>query len=564
MTVEQKKLKDAKQLENVYYDFIPLEKEVCEYSEILESYIRKSCKSIGLIGGYATGKSSIIKTYMQKNEEVECIIISSATFKKQNIHEISYIQKVFITQLLAELGEDYYIDKNYRLKKRNKLTGKYKQNKIFEFYMMSLLYLILSFFDFGLHSEVLILIKILLLLFVIPYTTKLILEVINDTNITKSFSNISIKDLKIEVDDSNLILEDHITKDMHIITVLIQELKKQKEGKLVIFIEDIDRYLQNDIFNSLYHINKVVEKLDVHFVYALGTDIGIEDMTKYFDAIIDVIPFYDQYNASQHVNLLLDHPLDAKFLNKILYYIDDYRLTKRIVNLYKFYEKNYPSKEREVMFCLATLKIKFPNYLVVTPGIQDIEADHLKVIVDEVYKVTLDNNQRDFQQIFSSIVNAEIGYEDDKNEVRRLLDAASNRNKTNESLNKIQDNYKRMKENLKTDYNLIEFMILEGYLDEKYNWYMSVSSNSYSSKDQDFISSLLNKDGTFNLSHNVDSLNMIYDNYITTQNIKSEVMLLTQQFFDFIMNIEIKQIDNLIDNMILNKKVIEVFFKIKP
>ncbi|MGV0831986.1 YobI family P-loop NTPase [Empedobacter brevis] len=121
----------------------------------------------------------------------------------------------------------------------------------------------------------------------------------------------------------------------------------------VVIIEDLDRFRQTEIFTKLREINLLLNQSEktkdknIVFIYAVRDEMfKDQDRTKFFDFIIPVIPTINSSNSSEILlakNEEFNLNLEASFIEKIAYLIDDMRLLHNICNEYLLYSKILPS-----------------------------------------------------------------------------------------------------------------------------------------------------------------------------------------------------------------------------
>ncbi|CAI8885634.1 hypothetical protein EMIT0P43_30286 [Pseudomonas jessenii] len=116
----------------------------------------------------------------------------------------------------------------------------------------------------------------------------------------------------------------------------------------VVVIEDLDRFGIHDVFTRLREINFIIKQSPqirrrVYFLYALRDELfAVGEKTKFFDLIIPVIPVVNSENSREKMLELLRERqfngaelgagLDYPLLETVCYFIDDMRLIKNIVN----------------------------------------------------------------------------------------------------------------------------------------------------------------------------------------------------------------------------------------
>lgn len=159
-----------------------------------------------------------------------------------------------------------------------------------------------------------------------------------------SLKSVSLKDIQIAPNaaDQESILNRHLDEIIYFF--------QSTEYDLVV-IEDLDRFENPDIFVTLREINGLVNaNAGVHrrvrFLYALRDDIFVNtDRTKFFEFIIPIIPIINHSNSVDkvlaHINRTgLAKRLEPRFVREVSRYLDDMRLIGNIFNEYVIYSEN--------------------------------------------------------------------------------------------------------------------------------------------------------------------------------------------------------------------------------
>jgi len=191
-----------------------------------------------------------------------------------------------------------------------------------------------------------------------------------------SLKSISLKD--IEITPAAIAQESILNRHLDEIIYFFQSTKYD-----LVIIEDLDRFDDSEIFVTLREINKLINenagvKRTIHFLYALRDDMFINtDRTKFFEFIIPVIPIINSSNSidkmlEQGKRLALDDRLDRQFLREVSHYLNDLRLIQNIFNEFAIYAASLETdggKDLNATKLLAILIYKnvFP---------QDFEALH--------------------------------------------------------------------------------------------------------------------------------------------------------------------------------------------
>lgn len=168
-----------------------------------------------------------------------------------------------------------------------------------------------------------------------------------------SLKSVSLKDIEItpdnEKDDS--ILNRHLDE----IIYFFQSTKYE-----LVIIEDLDRFNNPEIFVTLREINSLINanagvKRQIRFLYALRDNMFANtDRTKFFEFIIPVIPIINSSNSIDKVieqgqRLSLDSRLDRQFLREVSRYLNDLRLIRNIFNEYAIFVANLETDGENIL-----------------------------------------------------------------------------------------------------------------------------------------------------------------------------------------------------------------------
>jgi len=126
----------------------------------------------------------------------------------------------------------------------------------------------------------------------------------------------------------------------------------------VVFIEDLDRFNNTEIFIKLREINFLInnyepinQKRKITFIYAVIDDIFSQnERTKFFDIILPVVPIINYTNSTKELLDRFDEEINSiendkerkkfkKFIEKVSLYLTDMRVIISITNEYKIYKK---------------------------------------------------------------------------------------------------------------------------------------------------------------------------------------------------------------------------------
>ncbi|WP_195368856.1 YobI family P-loop NTPase [Coprococcus comes] len=129
----------------------------------------------------------------------------------------------------------------------------------------------------------------------------------------------------------------------------------------LVFIEDLDRFNNTEIFTNLRELNDTLNNYEVlkkrgkiTFVYAVKDELFKVDTerTKFFDFIVPVIPYMNETNSDQVMNDLLkigdqyeprkeeeQHEISKEYVKQVYPYIGDMRLLINTINEFWVYKR---------------------------------------------------------------------------------------------------------------------------------------------------------------------------------------------------------------------------------
>lgn len=365
-------------------------------AEKVESYLKtlnwallnsKSIKNIAIAGPYGAGKSSIIDTYIKKNKFTHKYLkISLATFQDlkedkdttktkdelERLIELSLLQQFFYHEKDSEIPDSQF----QKTKKKNKLT-------IFIYVLLIILFCISFAFVFQnnivsdfiskympFFDEISSLLerneifKTIASMYILLFVSACIYRLVRLA--------VSISALKFSVPHAEIEIGKEISKSA-LNTYLDEILYFFSVSKYeVVFIEDLDRFDQSDIFVKLRELNQLINnskkvKQNVVFVYAIKDDMFMnKERTKFFDFIIPVIPVINNSNSKDKLQTVLKsslYTISEDLISDISIFIDDMRLLYNIVNEFYLYEQILGKSElsKDNLLAMITYKNLFPK-----------------------------------------------------------------------------------------------------------------------------------------------------------------------------------------------------------
>lgn len=372
-------------------------------------------KNVGVIGGYGSGKSSIVHSFFNELQSRTSIYISLAHFdslagntlptpdndKAINSQIDNILELKIVNQLVNQIDSEKIPKANFLAKKN------INNNKIIN-YSLSIIWLIIYFKFFlpimtekisysirnfspkiELIDYILIILSIITLLILFYFISLSIKNILYRGNWPKLTINTIGINLDLENRDFSAV--SYFDNFLNDVIYLFDE----SEAEFVIF-EDLDRFNDHSIFEKLREINFMVnqrrnseKRKKIMFFYVISDEVfsnkntkniseknvdptnNIENVsaterTKFFDVIIPIIPIVNNTNSFDYLKskLLDDLSITDKndfetFLYQISLFIDDLRVLKNIVNEFKIYKeihKNNIKKDYKQLLSLIVYK----------------------------------------------------------------------------------------------------------------------------------------------------------------------------------------------------------------
>ena len=365
------------------------------YIELLEKGVDdESVKNIALTGSYGSGKSSILKRFLNKlppKEKNKYLEISLANFDKNSKKEEKEqsIERSILQQIFYKVSKDKvpYSKLNRTENKDSKELWSYA----FMFFVWIVSFFVykhrdaihktLETYDINIQTILLLgsIIPLLVTTLVIIY---LILRGIGKIKLNKlSFQGVN---LDLEENKEGSLLNQYIDEILYFFEATDYE---------VVVIEDLDRHEVTNIFQKLREINILLnsyEKIKNHkkitFIYAVKDSIFTgEERTKFFEMVIPVIPIVNTSNAKdilinkfEESGLLSN--IGKAFLKDISYYIKDLRQLTNIFNEYLVYHKSINTKNQKDLFSMIIYKNFFPQDFAL---LHNREGELYRIFTDE-------------------------------------------------------------------------------------------------------------------------------------------------------------------------------------
>ena len=311
-------------------------------NRILEDKYSK-IQNIGIVGPYGSGKSSIIQTIMHDNKVNTFLKISllnlGTNFRNRQVDNeklVIELENRIINQILFKKDQNKNIlgaIKNFIYQKRiniwfMKILFSIFLMQQFLIYSNSIKGMSICGVEFSHMLNTMNPIMICTLLTVITF-------VIIEQLYNKKFSRIKLSGLEVDFIGE----KSPINKNLD---AIINSFYKNRYDTVI--IEDLERYCNKEIFLILRELNNTLNESNINarpirFIYVINEEIfETEERIKFFDYILSVIPFFNEYNKDGLFKALLKSAgfeIKQRDLLKLLLLeelIGDSRSMKSIVN----------------------------------------------------------------------------------------------------------------------------------------------------------------------------------------------------------------------------------------
>lgn len=333
-----------------------LNKEQDKHSILLKEAIDdKNIFNIALSGPYGSGKTSIIKTFKHRYNNLKYIDISLATFDNKfttdgNIS--SKLEYCILKQLFYKVHPDKVPESRFKRIVNHKNVG--FNAFLFFCWLISILYftsnsiLISLVSALGLDFYSSLLNGVYSIITFIGFI--LIVYKIYDFLINFKMTKFKFNDAEVEnkQDKATINFENEIDEILYFF---------ERNTIDVVFFEDLDRFNNTEIYIKLREINILINNYDpikergkVTFVYAVIDDIFTQnERTKFFDFILPVVPIINYTNSAIELITRFNNEIESikdikekrefkNFIEKVSLYLSDMRVIISIANEYKVYK----------------------------------------------------------------------------------------------------------------------------------------------------------------------------------------------------------------------------------
>ena len=390
-----------------YDEYIP-------YAKVLKKQVdNDNIKNIGIVGPYGAGKSSLLKTYIEMEKEINhsfennIIKISLANYdsiindvasgdkctKEKNVEQ--NIEKSILQQL-------FYKNDNINTPNSRFQTLKSNKNQHIKF-SICLVLLILCILFFSICLSIKESIKYLFLIIVIGFSIFPMFYLIYNIIKMKTLKSIKFGEINFEKNTS-----DQISIFNQYLDEIIYFFRENKFKILI--IEDLDRFDNLAIFSKLQELNTLLNNNDlikknhkkITFIYVIRDSMfkNVEERSKFFDFVITIMPSITSNNIKDELeksfkSTIKFNPLSSKLLIEISNYILNRRILNNIISDFIIHRSilkfdTWTQDNYDKLFALMTLKNLFP-----------VEYENLQKQSEEsiIYKTLIANRATSIKKI---------------------------------------------------------------------------------------------------------------------------------------------------------------------
>ena len=366
-----------------YDDLTPTSRgdEDKKYSNVLEWALKNdNIKNIALTGSYGSGKSSIIKTFINEHRGYKTLNISLASFSDNDLSEDNDVNRLLelsiLQQMFYHVKHSQIPDSRFkRIRSLNTKTVIFKSLLFITWLLSTVMFFriqcITSSFLWGKYNLdnnlTISLISFGVFVLGVIYIIYKAIRISNNSKLNKL--NVQSGEIEISNGVDLSILNKHLDEILYFFEVT--------RFDIVIF-EDLDRFNNTEIFTKLRELNILVNHSKqinkrIVFLYAIKDDMFQDkERTKFFDFIIPIIPIVNTSNSGEMLlrkltkaNLINEESKDSlsiDFISDVSMYIEDMRLLKNIYNEYTIYKAKLDTKlNQNNLLAMIIYKNIFPS-----------------------------------------------------------------------------------------------------------------------------------------------------------------------------------------------------------
>ncbi|PXY98144.1 YobI family P-loop NTPase [Gilliamella apicola] len=424
--------------------------EMIGYNEALDFIFKEEdLLNIAISGPYASGKSSVFKTYEDEHEELNGIHISLSYFspnlkskiENQNpdneftFNDELMLERKIINQLIHQIDPKQIPATDFKVKAESETSIKIFWASIIALFFCCFIYKGTTLFNKIFDEYTLLLIGLSFALF--TFISYKALDLQNRKNLIRK-----LKIFQNEIDISSS--ECDVSYFDKYLDEIIYILDKSQLDFIV--FEDIDRYDDNLILSKLRELNYIYNKRQknhkeeqkgkpIKFIYLIKDEIfDSKERTKFFDYILPIVPVMDNSNSLGKMEQLFKHKniysdFSISFLDTLSLYLDDIRLIKNICNEYIIYKKKLPHQaswfKKENLLAIIVYKNIFPEDYSLTrlglgQGVVHRIIDSLIKQKNTIYKTRMEQLDSEIQSKKDIIKKIDMNHLESIDELKAL------------------------------------------------------------------------------------------------------------------------------------------------
>lgn len=391
--LKERIFKRDKSKKSLYRDLAPDDdlKNNAEYFSALEWALENpKIKNIAISGPYGAGKSSIIQSFVKKYPKYKYINISLANFSKNDQGEPDELEE---TNIEKGILKQFF----YKVKQDRIPQSRYRKLKVIKYWRVAvstLLAALLATLGFtflipslkehvgtllqnavdnlGISNQEAMVFGLVIVLAALLFIAHIIWRVSATFRIKEiNFPEKAGANAATTSSDDDAIFNREMDEIVYFFEVT---------GYNVVFIEDLDRFDNIEIFVKLRELNTILNSYDalkkkIVFVYAVRDDMFTSlGRTKFFEYILPVIPIINSTNSGEklleRVNKDRESGFNIKlsdeYITLISPYISDMRVLNNTYNEFITYKKVLITEQGlklsdEIMFSIMVFKNAYPK-----------------------------------------------------------------------------------------------------------------------------------------------------------------------------------------------------------
>ena len=427
--------------------------EMRGYNEALDFIFKEEdLLNIAISGPYASGKSSVFKTYEDEHKELNGIHISLSYFspnlkskiENQNpdneftFNDELMLERKIINQLIHQIDPKQIPSTDFKVKAESETSIKIFWASIIALFLYCFIYIDKILLNKWLEEHTKLTLTFIGLLFaLITFVFYKIIDLQNSKNLIRK-----LKIFQNEIDISSSECDvSYFDKYLDEIIYILD-----KSGLDFIVFEDIDRYDDNLILSKLRELNYIYNKRQknhkeeqkgkqIKFIYLIKDEIfDSKERTKFFDYILPIVPVMDNSNSLGKMEELFKSKniysdFSISFLDTLSLYLDDIRLIKNICNEYIIYKKKLPHQaswfKKENLLAIIVYKNIFPaDYSLTRLGLgQGVVHRIIESLIKQnntIYKTRMEQLDSEIQSQKNIINELNIKHSKSINELEAL------------------------------------------------------------------------------------------------------------------------------------------------